>query len=258
VWAGVCCGLLVLTRPSAQLLIVLVAVWLVKTVGWRRAALAVVATVVVVGPWIVRNEVVLGAPVIVTTNGFNLAAMYSRPAQETGNFVDPLVDPYFLDLRLDQFDEARWDAKLRDRALADLRANPAHLGRVVLRNGGALLELTPRVNGIAEVIDGRNVTVRIWTLPLFYVVTAAGVVGLWRWRREPLGLLLALVGAYFFLSSLVLVASPRLRAPVDFVLCIGLGLLVATRPGEAAEGDDEGAGLDAEAEPQTSPTNVSV
>jgi 4-amino-4-deoxy-L-arabinose transferase-like glycosyltransferase len=243
VWAGVWCGLLVLTRPSAQFLIVLVAVWLATRIGWRRGLAAAAVTVAVVAPWVVRNQVVLGAPVIVTTNGFNLAAMYSQPAQDTNNFVDPLVDPYFGDLVLDRFDEAQFDQKLRDRAVADLRENPYHVVRVVLRNTGALFELTPRVNGIAEVIDGRNVTVRIWTLPSFYLLTAAGLVGMWRWRREPIGLLIALLAAYFLLSSLVLVAAPRLRAPADLMLCIALGLLAAGRP--AREKRDEAVEVDA-------------
>jgi hypothetical protein len=238
--AGALCGVLVLTRPSAQLLIVLVAGWFLWKVGWRRAAASVAVAALVILPWVVRNEVVMGAPVIVTTNGFNLAAMYSKQAQTTGNFVDPLNDHYFDDMRIEQFDEAGWDAKLRERAVRDLSENPAQVLSVLRRNTGALLELTPRVNGIAEVIDGRNITIRNWTLPTFYLASIAGVVGLWRWRRHPLGLLAALVAAYFLLSSLVLVAAPRLRAPADFMICIGVGLLVAGRPSTDPDpGEDE-------------------
>src|SRR2546421_9538430 len=36
-WAGLACGLLVLTRPSAQLLVVVVAAWLVWRMGWQSA-----------------------------------------------------------------------------------------------------------------------------------------------------------------------------------------------------------------------------
>ena len=58
-------------------------------------------------------------------------------------------------------------------------------------------------------------------------------------------------------------APPRLRAPVDLCLCIGVGLLATRRPGtddvvddDDDEGDDEVIDLDALA--QTSPANVSV
>ena len=35
-WAGAACGLLVLTRPSAQLLVIVVAAWLIWRAGWAR------------------------------------------------------------------------------------------------------------------------------------------------------------------------------------------------------------------------------
>src|SRR5690606_24143497 len=131
VWAGVWCGLLVLTRPSAQFLPGAVVACLVVRDRPRRAAAAALVPAAVVAPWVVRNQVVMGAPVIVTTNGFNLAALYSEPAQQRHNFVDPLVDPAFDDLRLDQFDEVQWDRKLRERALADLRERPTYVVHVV-------------------------------------------------------------------------------------------------------------------------------
>ncbi|HEX3668504.1 MAG TPA: hypothetical protein VHY55_05045, partial [Acidimicrobiia bacterium] len=76
-WAGAACGLLVLTRPSAQLFVVAVAAWLVWRSGWRAAARFGAVTIVVVAPWLVRNWVLVGAPTIVTSNGFNLVSTYS-------------------------------------------------------------------------------------------------------------------------------------------------------------------------------------
>ena len=106
--AGVLCGLLILTRPSAQLLLVVVVVWVLWQLGWRRALGVTAVAGVVVMPWVVRNWVVMGSPVLVTSNGFNLAAMYSPQARESGGFVDAVADPRFGAYRLAQFNEVAW------------------------------------------------------------------------------------------------------------------------------------------------------
>jgi glycosyltransferase involved in cell wall biosynthesis len=70
---GAVLGLLTLTRPLAPPLVALVAAWLWLSIGARGtlARLAPVAfgAALVVTPWIVRNEAVLGVIVPVTTNG---------------------------------------------------------------------------------------------------------------------------------------------------------------------------------------------
>jgi hypothetical protein len=225
---GVLSALLTLTRPSAQLLILVIVGWLVVRAG-RKAALGALAVgVVVVAPWVIRNIVVLDAPVVVTSNGFNLSAIYSPTAQRVGAFVDPVNDPELEGSRFDQLDEAEWDRQLRRRALDNIGEHPQQVAKVIGRNTLAFLEIKPSFNEQAEILDGRNMTVRTVTMPLFYLVTAAGAVGLWRSRRSDLTRLLVLLSALFTAGSLLLVAPPRLRAPFDLVACIGAGLLVAS------------------------------
>jgi 4-amino-4-deoxy-L-arabinose transferase-like glycosyltransferase len=244
-WAltGLLCGLLTLARPSAQFLIVLVAIWFLFKLDWKRAAASAGICVLLVTPWVVRNAVVLDRPVLVTSNGFNLAAMYSQEAQDLGAFIDPAYHPNYEDVRLLQFDEGRWDAELQRRGLRNLREDPSQLLQVSGRNLTAYFELDPSANENPEWLDGRNLTVRTWALPFFYVVAVLGIVGLWRARRTELALLSALVACYFTLASLVFVAPPRLRAPVDLVFCIGVGLLVGWRPAR----DDDTAPVDVSA-----------
>lgn len=240
VTVGLWCGLLTLTRPSAQLLILLVGAWLLVTIGWRRALIAVAVFIAVLTPWLVRNAVVMGQPVLVTSNGFNLAAMHSAEARARGGFVDPIFHPGFEDLRLTQFDEMEWDAALRSRALDDIRDAPLYPFEVAARNFLAIFELTPWSNEDAERIDGRNLTIRSWTLPVFYAVLVLGIVGLWRARESELVRLLSAIAVYFTLASLVFVAPPRLRAPLDLVLCVGVGLLVSelwSRRSKVGDGD---------------------
>ena len=224
VLGGLLCGLLVLTRPSAQGIALVVAVWLVTQVGWRRSLYFVGVVSVVVTPWIIRNWIQVGSPVLFTSNGFTLAATYSPEATADGHFVNPVYDSRFDHFRLVQFDEAAWQRSLQQLALNSLTNDPGQVVPVVARNSTYVLELRPRANEQAEVLDGRNLSFRSWTLPAFYLVTVVGLAGIaTRWRNPTAWLLVAVVG-YSTVASVVLVAAPRLRAPFDLMCAIGFGI----------------------------------
>jgi len=243
--AGLVMGSLVLTRASAQFLPIVLAVWVVFSFGWRHALRFVLATVIVVTPWIMRNWAEVGAPVVVTSNGFNLHAEYSREARVEGRFVDAIVESRFANLRNQYLDEPSFDNELRRRAVAQLRAHPLDPLRVIKGNMRPWFELAPGTNDGPEARDGRVHAVRIWTLPVFYVVTLAGVWGLWLARRRRVTVLLLLIAGYFTLVSLASVAVPRLRAPFDLVMAIGAGVTVASLLGRSLEEsppEDDGRG----------------
>jgi 4-amino-4-deoxy-L-arabinose transferase-like glycosyltransferase len=225
-WAGVIFGLLVLSRPSAQYLVVAAAVWILWRIGWRRALMFVVIVAVVVTPWVIRNDVELGGAVLYTSNGFNLAAIYSPAAKASGGFVDPVYDARFASFRLDQFNEIQWQKDLQTLALNSLRHDPGQVWPVVRRNAQAYFELRPSINKKAEMLDGRNWDFTLWMLPIFYVVTVLGLIGLWLARRDRLVQLLALIMAYFVASGLFLLPPPRLRAPFDLICCLGTAIAV--------------------------------
>lgn len=222
--AAVVCGLLILTRASAQYLVILLALWVLWQLGWKRALGFVAIAAAVVSPWIIRNQIQLGSLQLVTSNGFNLAGTYSPASRESQRFVDPVVDDRFKKFRLAQFDEVDWQDQLQSFALADIRANPGQVPGVLWRNAQHLFEFTPQFNEWAENADGRNLDFRGATLWTFYVVTVVGVFGLVVNRRNPVVVLIAGVGLYFVLGSLVLVSPPRLRSPFDMCCCIGVGL----------------------------------
>lgn len=227
VLAGVTSGLLILTRPSAQGLVVVAALWLWWTMGWRRALHFVGVVVLLFAAWVVRNEIQLGSPVTFTSNGFNLAAMYSVPAQQNGGFVDPIFDQRFADLRLLQFDEVTWSHTLTNRGIAGIEHDPLYVFDVIGRNSESWFELVPTTGDSAEHLDGRNITVRHWALPEFYLFTIGGIAGLVVTRKKRNTVLLIAVSLYFTAASLVLLAPPRVRAPFDLINCVGLGLLAA-------------------------------
>jgi 4-amino-4-deoxy-L-arabinose transferase-like glycosyltransferase len=245
--AAVVTGVLVLTRPSAQFLVLVFAVWLVRRISWKRTAAYMAVAGLVVAPWVVRNWIQLDSPVLVTSNGFNYAAVYSPPAAEAGHFIDPYRHPYFDDKRLAQFDEVAWDRSLRQLAVENVKDNPGLVPKVVARNTAAYFEIRPRINGFAEEADGRHTGVRNATLWALYLLLVAGAIGLWTLRREPLVALAGLVGTYFTAASLVFVQAPRLRAPLELALCIGLGALAAGRrvDGGAGEPADDRRSADA-------------
>jgi hypothetical protein len=216
--------MLILTRASAQYLMFPLALWVLWQLGWRRALGFLVIVAAVLSPWFIRNQIQLGSPYFVTSNGFNLAGTYSPAARESQRFVDPVIDDRFKRFRLAQFDEADWQDQLQAFAIDDLKSHPTQVPGVLFRNAQHLFEFTPQFNEWAERVDGRNIDFRNATLPLFYVVTILGLFGLVVTRREPLVLLIGAVAAYFVLGSLVLVSPPRLRSPFDLCCCIGVGL----------------------------------
>ncbi len=226
-WAGVACGLLVLTRPSAQLLVVVVAAWLIWRAGWRSAVRFGAVSVVVVAPWIVRNWVVVGTPAVVTSNGFNFVSTYSAEAQASGGFADAVFDSRFTRINLANRSEVDLEDAYRDHALDSIREDPSIPLRVLGHNAANYFEFRPDKNENAERDDGRNLTFRNVALPAFYVVTAAGLVGLWRARRRRGAELLLLEAGYFTVASLLSISVPRLRVPSDLAAAIGVGLLAA-------------------------------
>lgn len=227
VWCGVLSGLLVLTRPNAYLVVAIVAVALWRTVGWRRALATVAIAAAVVVPWMVRNQLQVGTWRPITSDGFTMAAVYGPEAMERGEFVDPVLDPAYdgTDLELWSLgDEGEWSSRLTRLALSSVRQHPTYVADVVGRNLGALVEVPPSSNDGPELLDGRDPDVRAATLPWFYVVTVVGLVGLVLERRRRELWPVFAITAQFVLLSLVLVTTPRLRAPVDLVMCLGVGL----------------------------------
>jgi len=240
--AGVALGLLVLTRPSAQLLVPTLALLLILQARWRQALAMAAAAVLVVSPWVVRNVAYFGKPVIVTSNGFNLAAIWSDQAIAAGHFVDPSRDPTFADVRNYQrsyanFNEANLDAAFQQAGLNGLRTHPERIPSQVRNNVEFLLDISWQRNDNPERLDGRNLDVRHATLPVVWLLEALAVVGLVRMLRRRDGLLVAVTAGYFIAVALVTVAPPRLRAPFDVLGCVAVGVLVAQPPWRRRERD---------------------
>jgi hypothetical protein len=191
------------------------------------------AVAVVVLPWLARNEHVFGKPVLVTSNGFNIAATWSDISLAQGRPADPVYDPRFAFLHTGSalHNEADLDANFRAEGLHGLRTHPGEVPSVLWRNTRFLLDLNVNRNNGAERYDGRNLTLRFYALPAVWLVLALGTVGLVRLagfgRRRREGLLLLVCTGYFLVVSIAAVSPPRLRAPMDVLFLVGVGTVVA-------------------------------
>jgi 4-amino-4-deoxy-L-arabinose transferase-like glycosyltransferase len=240
--AGATTALVALTRPSGQFVALVLLAWVLWRLGWRRALYYAACLVLVVSPWMIRNWIRLGSPVLVTSNGFNLNAIYSPEAKVTGAFVDAVYDPRFAQLRAGVTNEVELDRALRKHAMASLADDPWYVLHVLRRNVVLMFELRPGGNRTAEIVDGRNLRVRTASLPLVWLVLPAGLAGMWVLRRTPGIGPLVLAAAAFSASTLVAVSAPRLRAALDLACCITVGAGAAelarwrSRPAPARRG----------------------
>jgi hypothetical protein len=224
--AGVLAGALSLTWTSGQGFLVLVVIWVVVKMGWRAAARVAIAGLVLVVPWSIRDAIQVGTPQLVTSNGFNLAAVYSPEAQVHGYFIDAAFSPAFAAYRGVQQHEAKWDQTLRHLAIEGLKAHPFRVLDVARHNVAGLSELETSQDAAADREDGRVRVVRDFGLVLFPIVTVLGLAGLYLERRREGVQLIALAAAYVTTLVLFTVEAPRLRAVFDVACCIGLALLV--------------------------------
>ena len=236
---GLLGGALLLTRPSAQAAVLALLVALVVVWGVRRAVAVALVAALVTAPWLIRNVVQLGSPVLTTSTGFNLGATYSPTALEAGGFVDPVFDERFESVRAAVQPgadsppgavEAGFDDAFAAVGLAGLRDDPlAPLG-VVLRNVPRLLAVPgePAARA-ADLRDGRSDLVQDVVHVPGLLLLAAGLAGLWllvrREWRPVLPLLAVALAAPA--ASLITVAAPRLRQPLDLLACVGVGVVVA-------------------------------
>lgn len=129
--AGVALGAATLVRPQVVLVAVgFVVAWTLCRLTWRdvarRGAVLAVGVVVVVAPWTIRNAVVFGAFVPVSTNdGDNLCVGYNPEA--TGYFTMPASCDTGELYTAGPAAELRRQAETRDRAFDFIRRHPGEL-----------------------------------------------------------------------------------------------------------------------------------
>jgi 4-amino-4-deoxy-L-arabinose transferase-like glycosyltransferase len=241
--AGAALGVLFLIRATALLVMPFLLGWLLWRL-WRsggarrampRAGLMLAAFCLALAPWVVRNALEMGSPVVMPTKGSLNLWMRNNPealaVEGIGlpRWVEESVGSRELleypDLPAGAGELRRSDA-LGGRAMEFALANPLLLAWLAPVRLGAFMDLSPGGGavGLAQLL-------------LFGGVTAAGCVGLYLHRRAPTGQLLALIWVAYALVHSLAHGGVRYRMPVETVMIIGTALLArrllqATREGE--------------------------
>jgi len=210
---GVTCGLLILTRGIFILWPAVIAslVWIGspegRSVRMRGAAVVLLAAGLTVAPWLSRNQIKIGSPVLTTQVGITLYSSYVR---EPGQ-------PYGV-LTRDSLVAALQDLPPTDRSR---RLTRATMQWIVANPFAALREVPVKVVYFAAPFDWEIIGNR--ALNYWYVVVAPlallGMVG--ALRRNPTGALLFVAPpAYLLVMACLFYGSPRLRLPSEYFLAV--------------------------------------
>ena len=230
--AGILCGLAALTRANGFLLAIpaLIGLW-EGGLRPRRAALApaaafVVAAVLTVLPWTIRNTVVFDEVVPVSNQtGYGMAGAFNDEARDEPGHPYTWHPPQATEAYAGLFgrtdlDEAELDAALRERATDDALDHPADVVAGTALNSLRTFELLGQADepeladhdqaGLGE----RAATISTWSMRLLELLALVGVVlllGRPRDLRGPWFVWLApvlLVGAAVWLNGSTRYAVP--------------------------------------------------
>jgi 4-amino-4-deoxy-L-arabinose transferase-like glycosyltransferase len=236
--AGALVGLAALTRQNGALLIPILA-WAMWLPPRRRAAalrapvVAVIAAVLMIAPWTLRNYIVFNDFVPLSTGaGFNLAGVFNEDAKSDPRFHAlwrlPIRTESDKDLYLiPGLREVDLDRELRHRAVDFAGDHPFYVGEVLLWTTLRTLNLASAGAATAEGINSdRGIGVEITPAepPAFFLIAVLGIVGAIVLIRRPRGergppwmwTLMILLPA----ATLPVIGLPRYRASGEPFLLI--------------------------------------
>jgi 4-amino-4-deoxy-L-arabinose transferase-like glycosyltransferase len=237
-WARLCAvgaavGVATLVRPVALPLIVAFAVgWLVAGLGWRqtlaRGGVVALACAAVIAPWVVRNAVVMGSPVLSTNSGDNLCM--SRQPGATGAFqLTQYCNAEQVGLHRPESEIAKNDDG-QEKALTFVREHPAREVRLWfsrLRFGfGNDADGVRAVESYDEdrfLPDWLRTTATALANVWFSLVGVVALVSLWWWLRSRNAggwmTFMAIIGVGV-VPIVGFFGDPRFHVPIDPLLAI--------------------------------------
>lgn len=238
---GAVIGLCLLVRPTSAFLFFGVLAAFIVATGWRRGAVltavTVVAAVVVVSPWTIRNYVEHdGLIPISVQDGAVYGTFNQESADDNFTWRAILKDPPEFLRNVEQEDsEADLRSDMVSFARDNIKDNPEWVPQAFFWNGIVRFwDLRSPSSAIDEVkFQGRSEAFRWVGLFMYYVLVVLAALALWRLRDRRafvIPVLALAVGASIVFSVL---GGTRYRAPLEPLLVIVAASLVAsatTRP----------------------------
>lgn len=238
--SGLSTAFLFLVRSTAIFLLPVQMLWLFLRRRWRSALLAAAGFLLLCAPWVVRNQLQLGSPVLMPTKGALNLWMRNNPDILA---IEGIEIPDFLEEGINRRDlleypsmegadtELERSRLLMERARGFILANPMLVAYLTVIRAGSFL------SPVGGTLDHPAATAA--GLLLFLPMLAASAVELFRRRGDGRVLLLA----SFFLLYLALHSlahgGVRYRLPVDMVLMVLTSLYIGRKAGwRSDEGTD--------------------
>ena len=237
--AGILCGLGMLTRPNAVVLLLAMAIGIlsVRPRPWRAATVLVVAAAIVYAPWPVRNALTVNEFVPVATElGLVATSTYNDhsanlSSKKPGAWVAPWQHASGASgaiLADKSLTEPEMDHRLTAEARHYIREHPAYPAEVAFWNSMRLLHIEePNQWWYWENlgISRKNGAFTQWG---FYPVALLALVGIFFGGAGRAPRWIWLTPALMWASLVFVNNEPRARAPIDpyFLLLAALGAVV--------------------------------
>jgi 4-amino-4-deoxy-L-arabinose transferase-like glycosyltransferase len=226
---GIVLGLVVLTRPNMPLTAILIALWTVigrRAEGWLQRlapALVILAMLVMtITPWAVRNYMLLGEFVPLTSQGgYNLWEANNPMADGRGVGGKVLFIP-----QIEALPEVERGVAYQRLALQFIREDLGRFARLSLRRLRYFWHLGYHGEGLAEVAF----------LAVYLPMLGLAIIGVWLgWRLNRDAVLLFLtVPISLAVVHMVFMPVGRYRLPAELVICMLAGVGAAWTFGKLA------------------------
>jgi 4-amino-4-deoxy-L-arabinose transferase-like glycosyltransferase len=239
---GLLVGVALLLRPTTEFLFLGALVAWSLRVGWRRGVLltvvGVLAAVVVVAPWTIRNAIVMHGFVPISMQDSALYGTFNsvsahNPVSPYAWRADPEPDAYLFN-PAHPLSDVTLRSRLIHNGVSYIEAHPGSLFAAFFWNGlSRLWDVRHQSRALAEVpLEGRSRLVTEIGLDMYYPLLVLALVGLWRarWRRWlTFGVLAIALGASIVFT---VDAGTRYRAPLEpLIVVLAVAGALGTRAG---------------------------
>lgn len=228
--AGISLGIFFLVRATAIFLIPLELLYLVLRKRWKAFIYYSAGFLIVVSPWVVRNWISMGEPLLMPTKGTLNLLTRNNPAALAleGIFVPENIPVHNTELlEFPSYDSIPGELA-RSRALGEagrtfIMSNPRLIAWLAWKRAVGFLAPGGSTLGSRGILAGL----------VIYPIVLLGVIGLWRNRSHPEAVFLFALFVLYFLIHTMAHGGVRYRLPVDAVFLIGVALGICSGKGKS-------------------------